>query len=155
MLIAIDFDGTIVPRMNPPLRLFEGARDGLLSLKNAGHILLLYSARANRAVRFNPDLNPLLRGMPSAFTAEDRLRTTQAHRLLFDEMVAFVNRELPGVFDAIDDGQQGKPLADLFIDDKVVNVVNAGGPLSSGWPWIASTYGDIAPGTTRALHLRK
>ncbi len=69
-------------------------------------------------------------------------------------MVDFVNWQLPGVFDAIDEGDQGKPLADLFIDDKVLNIVHAGGPLSSGWNWVARTYGEkhgVAAARPRAV----
>ena len=33
-------------------------------------------------------------------------------------MVKFVNDELPGIFHYIDDGMQGKVLADLFIEDR-------------------------------------
>jgi hypothetical protein len=44
------------------------------------------------------------------------------------------------VFDAIDDGAQGKPLCDLFIDDKNVNPTG-GSLLVPGWVTIARTYG--------------
>jgi hypothetical protein len=47
-------------------------------------------------------------------------------------MVNFVNLQLHGVFDAIDDGRGGKPIVDRFIDDKA-------GPVD--WEDIADRWG--------------
>lgn len=146
MKIAVDFDNTLVER-DPPLRLKPGVLRALLALRTAGHELLLYSARSNRAMRFNPDLDPLCpeteRRWREALPDPERLRVQEVHQKLHADMVAFVNAVLPGVFNAIDDGAQGKPLADLFIDDKALNPLRAGGPTSSGWDWIARTYGAL------------
>jgi hypothetical protein len=53
-------------------------------------------------------------------------------------MVSFIQREAPGIFDAIDDGQQGKPLADIFIDDRALTF----GPRGMDWAEIAAVYGS-------------
>jgi hypothetical protein len=53
-------------------------------------------------------------------------------------MVDFENRELPGVFAAIDDGAQGKPSpVDLFIEDRCGHSVD--------WHEIAALYGAPLP----------
>jgi hypothetical protein len=54
-------------------------------------------------------------------------------------MVDTVEYGLAGIFDAIDDGRQGKPMADLFIDDKGIKF---GGPDGMDWPAIADLYGE-------------
>jgi hypothetical protein len=122
VILAIDFDGTVVEQgpLGSPLRLIPGVKDALLSLKRAGHVLVLYSARANRARRFDPMLDPLVRAgiihVDMAQWERDRPAMVRA----FDEMVMFVWRELPDVFNVIDDGGQGKPEADMFIDDRMI-----------------------------------
>ena len=62
------------------------------------------------------------------------------HQARYDQMVAFVGRELPGVFDAIDDGAGGKPNVDLFIDDKCLRFGR--GMHAAGWRELAHWYGD-------------
>jgi len=143
MIMIVDFDGTVVHR-DPPLRLKEGARDGLLALKRAGHQLVLFSARANRARRFNADLDPLPPSGKYQYPTlgdsadRDRLRVQAYNAALFEQMRRFVAAELPGVFDAIDEGNVGKPLGDYFIDDKSINPTLPG----YDWSWIANTFGE-------------
>jgi hypothetical protein len=145
VIIAVDFDGTVV-HAGPPLRLMPGAREALSALRRAGHVLLLHSARANRAGRFNAQLDPLVRAGVRSEVEDpvDRMRAHRAHDELFHEMCRFVAVQLPGLFHAIDDGQQGKPWVDLFIDDKSVNPESVGGAFARGWDWVASTYGAPA-----------
>jgi hypothetical protein len=140
VLIAIDFDGTVVDATRPyddvtsPLVFLPGAREGLLSLVRAGHVLLLYSARSNRALRFNPELDPLVQ---AGVRVVDELAWRAAqpvHEARYRQMCAFVAHELPGVFAAVDDGTQGKPMADLFIDDRAVG--------ASSWASIAAMLGE-------------
>jgi hydroxymethylpyrimidine pyrophosphatase-like HAD family hydrolase len=150
MVFVIDFDGTVV-HLDAPLRLKPGARKALLALKTAGHTLLLFSARSNRARRFNEELDPLFVPPPVTLIAVagkvmaqlrdpdvDRLRVQAYNEALHRQMVDFVNRELPGVFDAIDDGTQGKPVADYYIDDKSLNPALPG----YDWEWIGHTFGE-------------
>ena len=51
-------------------------------------------------------------------------------------MLKFVELELP-MIDLIDDGRQGKLLADLFIDDRAVASV-----IGVNWDTIALLYGE-------------
>lgn len=145
MLIAVDFDGVVVRTDRPfadtttPLQFLDGAKEGLLALKQAGHTLLLYSARANRALLYTPEWDPLVRAgvrrpHEVAWTAGKEL-----HWARYQQMLAFCKAELDGVFDAIDDGLQGKPLADLFIDDRALAV-------DVGWSHIALLYGAPSAG---------
>lgn len=132
MIISIDYDGTIVEQGSYDLRpsVFRpGAVEGLWRLRAAGHKLLLFSARANRVLRFGDQWDPLLRGQGGGW-----LDQTDLHRARYQQMVDFVGRELPGVFDAVDEGLQGKPVCDLFIDDRAWGA-------SVDWLAIASELG--------------
>lgn len=147
MLIAVDFDGVVVSvkgrsfsDTTSPLSFMPGAKEGLIALKRAGHTLLLYSARANRSLLFTSEWDPLVRAgakRPSqpAWTAAKGVYWARYH-----QMLNFCATELPGVFDAIDDGLQGKPLADLFIDDRALS-------MDAGWPHITLIYGDPTAGS--------
>jgi hypothetical protein len=146
MKIAVDFDGVVVLPVveysaTAPLALMPYARDGLLALKAAGHRLLLWSARASRALREDPSLDPFVRargGLPS--TAMNRWQEARAlHQARYEQMIEFVARELPGVFEAIDEGYCGKPIVDLFIDDRCLRF----GAAADAWTWdeIAGVYG--------------
>jgi hypothetical protein len=60
----------------------------------------------------------------------------EVHLARYRQMVEFVERELPGVFDAVDNG---KPTVDLIIDDKAAL---GGGKLThERWGEIARRYG--------------
>ena len=142
MIMAIDFDGSIVREdrayndLTSPLKFVRGAGDALYALKSAGHVLLLWSARANRALRENPYLDPLVRGGVRGVNAREWMAAQPLHEARYQEMIQFVKKELPGVFDAIDDGVQGKPDVDLFIDDKMLARID--------WPAIRSTYANAS-----------
>lgn len=143
MIVVVDFDGTVVEADASPPRLLSGAREGLLALRRAGHVLLLCSARANRASLEDPRLDPLVRaGVRRAPTpsAWERERAWSLAR--YREMCAFVSRELPGVFHAIDDGMQGKPIADLYLDDRALRM--GPGPGAVGWARVAEAFGEPA-----------
>lgn len=143
MIIAIDFDNTVVEQdgayddLETPLRLKPMARAALMALKQAGHILLLYSARANQALLGAASSDPLHRA--GVVNREQTDASEVLNRARFEQMVSFVNETLPNIFDAIDDGLQGKPNADLFIDDKAITF----GPLGMHWGQIAARYGDV------------
>lgn len=121
--------------MTTPLRFLPGARDALLSLKRAGHVLVLWSGRAaNRSLLYNPELCPLVRaGLRQP--PKDWMRSRDVNEARRQQMLAFVAGELPGVFDVIDDGACGKISADLFIDDRALRMT------SDGWGQVARTYG--------------
>jgi hypothetical protein len=112
----------------------------LLALKAAGHRLLLWSGRASRALLYDPTLDPFVRAGVVPCDRKAWLASRHLHRARFEQMIEFINRELPGVFDAIDDGQGGKPLVDLFIEDKAVVMR---GPAT--WARIARVYGETEP----------
>ena len=141
MIIAVDFDGTIVSDdaeyddITTPLQFLPGAREGLLALKKARHTLLLWSARSNLALRHNWRLNPLwVRG---PFDAERWKKNRPLQEARYKQMCDFIAKELPSVFAYIDDGTQGKPLCDLFLDDKAVREVGVFGfdwrPVVAAW----------------------
>jgi hypothetical protein len=146
MIIAVDFDGTIVSDahsyadLESPLVLLPWALEGLTALKKAGHVLILYSARANLALRYDATLDPLVRaGLKNVDTG----RWSKAQPLneaRYQQMVVFVSTVLHGIFDAIDDGLQGKPVVDAFIDDRAIR--KGHGPLGYSWREIALIYGE-------------
>lgn len=157
MLIAVDFDGTIVRDDRPyddtttPLAFLPGAKDGLLSLKRAGHTLMLWSARTNRSLLFTPEHDPLVRAGVRRVNIARWESERDKHWQRYFQMLAFVERELPGVFAVVDDGLQGKPLADLFIDDKALRY--GFGADAVGWPSVALLYGQPPP-LVRGTHGR-
>lgn len=144
MIGAIDFDGTVVQQdhsyddLGSPLILLPGAKDGLRSLKRAGHVLLLWSARANRALLYDPDLDPLVRAGVRKVHRAAWEKAQPLHWRRYEQMVEFVRENLPGYFDAVDDGLAGKPVVDFFVDDRAIQF------RSGGWPAIARTYGEQA-----------
>jgi len=146
MKIAIDFDGTIVRQDHPyndvtmPLEFMSGAKDGLYALKRAGHTLILWSGRANKALLENPMLDPLARAGACKIDMQRWEESKRVNQARFHQMVDFVEKELPGIFDAIDDGAAGKLSVDLFIDDRAIRFGK--GPRSIIWPGIVYLYGD-------------
>jgi hypothetical protein len=145
--IGLDFDGTIVTQERPyedvtsPLEFVEGAREGLLALKAAGHVLMLWSARASRALLLDPSLDPLVRCGAKEVNRAAWEQSRHVHRARYDQMIDFVERELPGVFACIDDGLGGKPLVDLFIEDKAFVMRGPG-----TWARLVRTYGEPPEG---------
>ena len=147
-LIAIDFDNTVVEQdgrdyedVTTPLRFLPGAYAGLLALKAAGHILLLYSARANRAHRVDPNLNPLVRAGIKKIDIDRWMKNQPLNEARYQHMISFVEEELPGIFDAVDDGLQGKPSADLYLDDKALGL--GYGAHAVDWDEVTRMYGDL------------
>jgi hypothetical protein len=148
LIISIDFDGTVVDEASrpfadttTPLQLMPGARKALAALKAARHILILASCRANRALRDDPTLDPLVRAdrRPIDRVAWERARPI--HQARYHQMLDFVAAELPGVFDAIDDGMQGKVCADLYIDNHALRF--GAGLSGAGWASVAVEYGAV------------
>jgi hypothetical protein len=146
MNIAIDFDGTVVEEgpydATTPLRLKAGARYGLHSLKRAGHKLMLWSGRASPALIEDPSLDPWVRSGVKKLNLDEWRRMRVIHFARYKAMLAFITAELPGIFDAVDDGHGGKPSADLFIDDKVLRL--GYGTAAVEWLEVAQMYGEPA-----------
>lgn len=141
MIIAVDFDGTIVEQEGrpyddvvTPLRFMPGAREGLLALKNAGHVLILWSGRVSATIQPDPGASLVRAGI---IGSGPRSALNQAR---YRQMVDFVTTHLSGVFAAIDDGRSGKPPAELFIDDRAMRLGAGGGAVS--WPTLAEWYGE-------------
>ncbi len=146
MLIAVDFDNVIVATKGraysdteSPLQFLPGAKEGLLALKRAGHTLLLWSARSNRSLLFTPEHDPLVRAGLKRPHEATWAQSKALHWARYHQMCNFYATELAGVIDAIDDGLQGKPMADLFIDDRALTYGEGADRL--GWPQIAMLYG--------------
>lgn len=146
MLLAIDFDNVVVNSkkrayadVTTPFEFMPGAKAGLHSLKRAGHTLLLYTARSNRALLYTPEWDPLVRAGVKRPHEATWAQSKSLHWARYRQMLEFVASELPGVFDAIDDGMQGKPLADVFIDDRALSFGDGADRI--GWTQIANLYG--------------
>lgn len=148
MIFCIDFDGVVVETRGrafadtlSPLRFRAGAKAGLRSLKVARHVLILWSARCNRALLYTPEHDPLVR----AGVRRVDLRTWELERPLhwrrYRQMLDFCEQELPGVFDVIDDGLQGKPLADVYLDDHALRFGDA--PDAMDWRELTQRYGAL------------
>jgi hypothetical protein len=158
MKIAVDFDGTIVSQDRPyedvetPLEFLPGAKEALIALKRAGHILILYSSRANLALRDDWHHDPLYALGVVPFNEGFWRRNLPINQARFEQMVKFVEKELPGVFSAIDYGNQGKVSADLYIDDRALRVGR--GPGAVTWDWISQTYGAKSPAVRYAASRR-
>lgn len=147
-VLAIDFDDTIVEQdhayddLTSPLVFKPGAHAALRALRAApSNTLLLYSGRASRALREDPMLDPLVRAGVKPLDRALWERRQPVNVARYEQMLAFVAAEIPGVFHAIDDGQQGKPSADKYIDDKALQFGGDG----QGWAEIARAYGTGAP----------
>lgn len=143
MIISVDFDGTVVmpPReyddVRTPLQFVRGARAGLESLKKAEHRLILSSTRANTALRRDWRLNPLWQSGKVPIDLKAWARNQPLHEARYQQMVRFVAVKLPKVFDAIDDGLQGKVLADVYIDDR------AAGSIGVDWRAVVKQFGEV------------
>jgi hypothetical protein len=147
VIIAVDFDGVIVNQdrayddLESPLQFNPGAREALLELKAAGHLLILWSGRLSSALLVDPMLDPLVKAGKKKVNLEWwRDSSLPIHQARAKQMLDFISRYLPGVFDAIDDGAGGKPSVDLFIDDRAIRF--GVGPFSVAWDYIGHVYGE-------------
>ena len=144
MLIALDFDGVIVSQkgrrfsdVTTPLQFLPYAREGVARLKKAGHTLVVFSARSNRSLLYTADWDPLVRAGVKRPNEAAWSQARDLHWARYQQMVKFIESELAGLIDAIDDGLQGKPLADLFVDDRAAEF----GVGAKGWLELAHLYG--------------
>jgi hypothetical protein len=124
-----------------PLQFNQGAREALFELKAAGHLLILWSGRLSSALLVDPLLDPLVKAGKKKVNLEWwRDSSLPIHQARAKQMLDFISKYLPGVFDAIDDGAGGKPNADLFIDDRAIRF--GVGPSSVAWDYIGHVYGE-------------
>lgn len=147
MIICIDFDDTVVSQrgrayddVTTPLYFVVGAEGALAALKRAGHTLILYSGRANRALRIDPYLDPLVRAGRKRINMDWWTANQPVNEARYQQMLTFVAEKLPGVFDAVDDGVQGKPSADMYIDDKALRLGH--GAYAALWYNVAMMHGE-------------
>lgn len=152
MLIAVDFDGCIVDMsgrayddVTTPLKFMPGAKRALLSLRRAGHILILFSARANRSLRIDPQMDPMVRAGIRRVHRQAWEEDRALNEARYQQMIRFVEAELAGVFAVIDDGMQGKPCADLFVDDRALRYGH--GVTGLNWNDISHIYGEPVYGS--------
>lgn len=138
MIISVDFDGVVIDAQEGAPSMRAGAREGLLALKRAGHVLILSSCRANMALRADWRLNPLWTSGAVPFVEESWAEGRDHWEAAYQEMLAFVDKELPGVFDAVDPGMQGKVLADFYLDARAFRMGN------SGWRDVGMMLGESA-----------
>jgi hypothetical protein len=145
VFIAVDFDGTIVQMdhayddLKAPLVFVPRAKEALAALKNAGHVLMLWSARSSPALLVDPKHDPLVAAGVRKIPLKQWRASLPVNLARHQQMIDFVNRELPGVFAVLNGGaQRGKPDVDLFIDDRMAN------PQTVGWANIERVYGERA-----------
>ena len=97
MVVAVDFDGTIVDNSHPSVGAIKpGVKAALAALRAQGHIIVIWSCRTNL--------------VPYKQSEEN-------HRKCIEDMFnALVDNDIP--FDYIDNGMQGKVAADVYVDDR-------------------------------------
>lgn len=135
LVIAIDFDGTLVEDRSP-LVFRPGAKEALVRLRQHGHSLILHSARCT--------WRPV--GTENPNEAGEFWQTGRAPPWAddvwarFDEMRTFLQQQ--GVWELFDKVWQdpGKPLADVFIDDRAVVPY---------WPVIVEEYAPALEGSPK------
>ena len=113
LTIAIDLDGTVAD--GHPLQFRPGAREALMALATAGHRLILHSCRCNPM-----DPGPSLEDEAARYwrTGEPPPRVVEQW-WRFYEMRAFLQEtRLWSLFADVWQAP-GKPLADVFVDDKL------------------------------------
>jgi hypothetical protein len=142
MRIGVDFDKTLVRQdtayedVTTPLEWLPDAKDGLLSLAAAGHVLVLFSSRASKRLLTGENTYTLtLRDDFEPWYPEDD--EYELHIIRYLQMLDFVHREVPGVFSAVTADKSG---LDLFIDDKALRC--GSGPTAMNWEEIGRAFGE-------------
>jgi predicted mannosyl-3-phosphoglycerate phosphatase (HAD superfamily) len=122
--ICVDFDGTIVDHEFPKIgALKPGARSALQAFRRMGFRIIVWSCRT-------------CKWQEDTFGSWD---CPTLERPLVREMIEFLDKE--GVpYDEIDDGEKGKPLADLYLDDKALRVEDNWGDVAQ---WVRENGGRL------------
>lgn len=117
LVLALDFDHTLVDPVPPPIHWRPYAKETVFALKRAGHHLVLFSARLTP--RYELCATPAARAEADEFWRTGNLPPDvdeQWQRCA--EMREFLIREQAwDLFDAVWQNP-GKPPADRFVDDK-------------------------------------
>ena len=104
--IAVDFDGTLCDHEYPSIgQPKPGGAEALRLFKSLGYRILIYTCRT---CRWHEDI----------FGDDPDQPVMQRSRVL--DMVDWL-KDNNMVYDEIDDGTRGKPLADFYIDDKAIH----------------------------------
>jgi hypothetical protein len=110
---GVDYDGSIIETTGTP-RLRPGVPAGLRALKNAGHSLVLHSARCTPTPPGNAEPNEVAvfykHGTVPPRVSEQWGRFSEMRRFL-------VQQGLWGLFDEVWQSP-GKPHVDFFLDDR-------------------------------------
>ena len=152
MRIFVDFDGTIVDDshayddLRSPLTFLPGARWALLSLKAAGHTLVLFSGRASPRLLYGEESDGTLvldDGFRRLLSQDPGKADAQMflNQQRYRQMLDFVEHELPGVFSAVTADKGG---ADLFVDDKAMRYGGSQG--GHTWLMLRQWFGTEVPG---------
>lgn len=117
LILALDFDGTLVEEAPPPLRWRPLAKEGIQSLKRAGHFLVLFSGRLTP--RYEACATPAARAEADEFWRTGTLPPdVEEQWRRCAEMREFLVRErVWELFDAVWQNP-GKPPCDKFLDNK-------------------------------------
>jgi hypothetical protein len=157
VIIAVDFDGTIVRQegrayddVTTPLEFLPGALEGLQALKRAGHKLILWSGRASPGLLEHPEKDILVRAGIKRVDMNTWARQHEVNVARWHQMCAFLAEHARDIFTAIDDGVGGKPGVDLFIDDKALHF-----GAEMGWGRIVHTLGERMEKITRQTMERR
>ena len=108
-IFAVDFDGTLCEHKFPGIGAPKvGAKEALKRFRELGFYIIIWTCRT---CHFNYET---FGGDPTTHTFE---------RQSVKDMIAWLATN--GIeYDEIDDGSRGKPLADIYFDDKAVRVDN-------------------------------
>lgn len=103
--VAIDFDGTLCDHEYPAIgKIKPGAREALEAIRKSGYRIIIWSCRTcNWAT--------------DVFGVDENSSTLERKHV--QAMIAWLkDNQIP--YDEIDDGTKGKPMADIYIDDKAI-----------------------------------
>lgn len=148
MILAIEFEGAIVaithkwsPQLKEDFLLLPGVKNSLECLRQAKHTLILYSSRACISIKYSDILTSPTGTSQAAVLNKNIYAGMQSlYKERFDNMVEFIEKHLPGLFDVIDDGNYNKNTADIIIDNRLLCA--GGRSVNDGWGFVTATYGD-------------
>lgn len=107
--IAVDFDGTLCDHEYPKIgHIKSGAKEALMLFQKLGYRIIIWSCRT---CHWHYDI----------FGGDPKMPTME--RVTVKQMVSWLNKwGIP--YDEVDDGSRGKPLANLYIDDRAIRFDN-------------------------------
>ncbi len=115
--ICIDFDGTLCDFAFPGIgTIKKGAKDAMKLFKYMGYYIIIYSCRTSHRHY------EIFGGDPDSPTLE-RPHVIEMKNWLDENGI---------VYDEIDDGSKGKPLADYYVDDKAIRFENNWNEIAMG-----------------------